>query len=133
MLSNVIEDGLGSLKGTTVKIHIDPEAKPKFHKARTVPHALKEKVGQELDRLEREHVIEQVQFLDWATPIVPIVKKDGSVQICGDYKTTINQAAKTDTYPHPRIEDIFMSLSGGTAFFFFKVGFGACVFAASSR
>ena len=81
-----------------------------------MPHALKEKVGQELDRLERERVIERVQFSDWATPIVPIVKKDGSVRICGNYKTMINQAAKTDTYPLPRIEDIFMSLSGGTAF-----------------
>ena len=82
-----------------MKIHIDSEAKPKFPKARTVPHALKEKVGQECDGLEREHVIERVQFSNWATPIVPIGKKDGSVQICGDYKTTINQAVKTHLLP----------------------------------
>ena len=34
----------------------------------------------------------------------------------GDYKVTINLAAKTDTYPLPKIEDLFASLSGGKLF-----------------
>ena len=38
------------------------------------------------------------------------------MRICGDYKLTVNQAAKTDTYPLPRIEDLFASLSGGLTF-----------------
>ena len=42
----------------------------------------------ELERLEREGVIEPVQFSDWAAPIVPVVKRDGSIWICGDYKVT---------------------------------------------
>ena len=71
---------------------------------------------QELDRLVKDGVIEAVQFSDWAAPIVPVVKKDGSVRICGDYKVTVNQVAKTDTYPLPRIEDLFASLAGGTSF-----------------
>ena len=70
----------------------------------------------ELDRLERHHILERVQFSNWAAPIVPVVKQDGSVGICGDYKLTVNQAAKTDTYPLPRIEDLFASLSGGKSF-----------------
>ena len=45
-----------------------------------------------------------------------MVKKDGSVHICTDYKLTINQAAKTDTYPLPIIHDLFASLSGGMTF-----------------
>ena len=49
-------------------------------------------------------------------PIVPVIKSDGTVRICGDYKVTLNCAAKTDTYPLPKIEDIFASLSGGKLF-----------------
>ena len=44
------------------------------------------------------------------------MKKDGSIQICGDYKRTVNSAAIVDCYPLPKIEDIFASLSGGKTF-----------------
>ena len=55
-------------------------------------------------------------FADWAAPIVPIVKEDGTVRICGDYKLTVNQASKLESYPVPRVEDLFASLSGGRLF-----------------
>ena len=77
---------------------------------------MRQKVELELERLERAGVIEPVQFSDWAAPIAPVVKTDGSIRICGDYKLTVNQVTKLDTYPLPRIEDLFASLSGGQAF-----------------
>ena len=43
------------------------------------------------------------------------MKKDGRVRICGDYKVTVNRAAKLDKYPIPRIE-LFASLAGGKTF-----------------
>ncbi len=55
-------------------------------------------------------------FSEWAAPIVPVVKRDGNVRICGDYKLIVNTVLKTDPYPLPRIEDIFASLSGGKTF-----------------
>lgn len=55
-------------------------------------------------------------YSEWAAPIVPVVKRDGNVRICGDYKLTVNAVSKTDPYPLPRIEDIFASLSGGKTF-----------------
>ena len=45
-----------------------------------------------------------------------MVKQDGNILICGDYKLTINAVAKTDPYPLPRIKDIFATLSGGKLF-----------------
>ena len=71
----------------------------------------------ELQNLEKQKIIEPVQFSHWAAPIVPIVKADGhSIRICGDYKTTVNRAAKLDKYPIPRIEDLYAQLSGGKTF-----------------
>ena len=69
-----------------------------------------------MERLLKDGVIEQVQFSEWAAPVVLVLKKDNSVRLCGDYKVTINQVAKTDTYPLPRIDDLFASLAGGTCF-----------------
>jgi len=73
-------------------------------------------VEEELSRLETSGVIKPVQFTKWAAPIVPVVKQDGSFRVCGNYKVTVNEVAKTDTYPLPKIEDLFASLSGGKQF-----------------
>ena len=70
----------------------------------------------ELDRLEKVGVIEKVQFSAWAAPIVSILKRDGSLRICGDYKLTVNKAAIVDKYPLPRIEDILSSLGNAKVF-----------------
>ena len=45
-----------------------------------------------------------------------VVKKDRRMRICGDYKVTINRAAKLDKYLNPRIEELFASLAGGKTF-----------------
>ena len=106
----VFEDKLGKVEGFEAKFHINPDVQPRFHKARPVPYALQPKVEASLRKLEADGVIKPVQFSQWAAPIVPVLKPDGSVRICGDYKVTLNQAAKTDTYPLPKIEDLFTSL-----------------------
>ena len=64
----------------------------------------------------KEGVIQPVTHSDWAAPVVPVVKCDGSVRLCGDYKITVNKIAKFDSYPLPRIDDLFASLSGGRTF-----------------
>ena len=47
-------------------------------------------------------ILEPVQFSEWATPVVPILKGDGSIRLCGDYKVTVNRETKVDTYPFVR-------------------------------
>ena len=109
----VFQERLGKLKGYKAKITLDPQATPHFWKARPVPYALKAKVEEELDSLTAEDIIEPRQFADWAAPIVPILKGDQTVRICGDFKQTINQASKLDRYLIPKIEDLF---ARGTCF-----------------
>ena len=85
-------------------------AQPKFLKARPLPYALHDRVDLELDRLEQDGILTKVSHSDWATPVVPIPKKDGSVCIGGDFKVTVNPQFKVDQYPLPCIDDIFASL-----------------------
>ncbi|XP_028304146.1 uncharacterized protein K02A2.6-like [Gouania willdenowi] len=114
--TDVFKDELGTLRGTTVKLSVDTNAQPRFCKPRTVPYAMKAKVEAELDRLQKLGVIEPVEFSNWAAPIVPVLKEDGQVRLCGDYKLTINQASQLDTYPLPKVEDLFATLAGGKTF-----------------
>ncbi|XP_056135399.1 uncharacterized protein K02A2.6-like, partial [Lampris incognitus] len=88
----------------------------KFCPPRNVPYALRSKVEAELTRLTDLGVISPVEHSDWATPVVPVNKKDGTVRLCGDFKVTLNQALCVDKYPIPRIEDLFASLAGGQRF-----------------
>ena len=104
--SSVFSPELGTSKGITATIQLDASAKPCFCKARTVPYSLKGKIEQELNRLVKQGVIEPITFSEWAAPIVPVLKKDGTVRICGDYKLSVNQASKVDSYPLPKIDDL---------------------------
>ena len=112
----VFQDELGLIKGVSAKIYVNSTARPQFYKPRSLPQVLRTKVEQELQRLEKMGVITQVQFANWAAPIVPVIKKDGSVRICGDYKVTINQATNVDSYPLPKIDDLLASLGLGKIF-----------------
>lgn len=66
----------------------------------------------ELQRLAEEKIIEPVQLAEWAAPIVPVKKPDGSIQICGGYKLTVNRASSVKQYPIPKVEDLFAQLPG---------------------
>ena len=66
--------------------------------------------------MEREGNIEKVEISDWATPIVPVMKPDGSVRICGDYKVTLNPHLQVPQYPISRAEESFHAVNGGKGF-----------------
>ncbi|XP_059159253.1 uncharacterized protein K02A2.6-like [Physella acuta] len=77
---------------------------------------MRNKIENELSRLESNGIIKKVDYSDWATPIVPVLKKDGSVRICGDYKATLNKQIELNRYPIPNIEEISLNLAGGDKF-----------------
>ncbi len=114
--SPLFRSELGTLQGGEAKIFIPQNTQPRFFKPRPVAYALKDKVEQELSRLQKEGVITPVQFSDWAAPIVPVIKSDGSIRICGDYSVTVNAVSKLDSYPLPRVDDLFTAMSGGKLF-----------------
>ena len=75
----VFRPELGTMKGIQAHLDVESTAQPKFHKPRPAPYALRTPIEQELKRLEETGVLERVAHADWAAPIVPVLKPDGSV------------------------------------------------------
>ena len=115
-LAQLLEEGLETLQGTKAKIHVEPTATPIFHEARPVPYALREEIELDVERIERAGTIEPVHYSEWATPIVPVMKSDDTVRVCGDYKLTVNKVSKLDGYPIPKLDDMNTKLVGGQTF-----------------
>ena len=81
---------LGTVQGVEAKIYVDTQEKPRYFKSRSPPFALKEKIERELDTLVLEGTVTHVEFTEWATPIVPIVKSYKTVRICCAYEVKVN-------------------------------------------
>ena len=107
---DVFKDELGELRNYTAPLRVDPNTKPIFSKARHVPYALQEKVDKEVDRLESLGIIEPIQYPEWAAPIVVVLKTDQSIHLWADYKMTVNRYTNLDSYPIPKIEDLYTKL-----------------------
>ncbi|CAK1600392.1 unnamed protein product [Parnassius mnemosyne] len=114
--SEVFADELGRFSGGRVSIHLRQGARPVFMRARPLAYALREPVERALEQLVRDGVLTPVERSDWATPIVPVLKKDGNIRICADYKLTLNKVLEVDRYPLPRIDDLLSRLHGGERF-----------------
>ena len=112
----VFGEDRGHLRHTKGHLHLVEGATPRFCKARPLPYALRDKVATELDRLEHDGILTKVSWSEWATPVVSVPKKDGSVRICGDFKVSLNKQLRVDQYPLPRVDDVFASLAGGQRF-----------------
>lgn len=109
---NVFKDDLGLLQEYKATLQMKDGAKPKFYKPRTIPYGIKEKVKTEINRLTHIGILRPVNFSNYSTPIVPVLKNDGSIRICGDYKVTINPLLQVDQHPMPNTRDILATLNG---------------------
>lgn len=97
-------------------MEVTENAKPIFFQPRQIPLALKSKVEDELNRLIELNIIEPVEYSEWGTTIVPLIKKDMTIRICGDFKITLNKFLKIDRQPLPRFEDVAEILAGSNIF-----------------
>ncbi|PAA73574.1 hypothetical protein BOX15_Mlig008794g1 [Macrostomum lignano] len=107
---------LGKYNGPPVSLNMKPDAQPRFMKARNLPFALKDKVESQLNREIEQGILVPVQHSEYASPVVPVLKSDGSVRVCADFKQTVNPNVEPDSYPLPRIEELFAKLTGGRLF-----------------
>ena len=91
---------------------LTPSTYPSFAKpSQYLPFGQREAVVKEFERLEREGIMEPVPYTDWKSPVVTVVKEDGSLRLCRDYRRSVNRA-RVDQYPLPPVSDMFAQLSG---------------------
>ena len=67
---NVVNCLLRGMKGLEAHIIKRGDTQPAFKKAHRVPYALKEQVGNELDKLQKHGVTKTRNRSCWASPIV---------------------------------------------------------------
>ena len=72
------------MKGIKAKIQMDRKASPVYVRTRPVPYGLRNAVDAAIDKLLETGTNEPVQNVEWVTLIVPVVKQDKSIRICGD-------------------------------------------------
>ncbi|PIO74254.1 hypothetical protein TELCIR_03744 [Teladorsagia circumcincta] len=97
-------------------LYLKPDAYPVFIKKRPVPYASVPLLDAEIDRLVAQDVISAVDHSQWAAPIVVARKANGSIRLCADFSTGLNDALQLHRHPLPTAEDVFTKLNGGTVF-----------------
>ena len=110
------ENPQSKVKGKLAHLVLKKDAVPKFLPARTVPIAIEKQVDAEIEKMVKQGYWTPVSQSKWATPLVPVHKKDGGVRICGDYKPTVNTQIEIAHHPLPTVELITSKLSGNTVF-----------------
>ena len=77
----------------------------------------------EVEKLLHVGFIYPVPLTDWVSNIVPIMKKQGTIKVCIDYRD-VNQACPKDNYPTPFIDEIIDECVGCEIFSFMDGFFG---------
>ena len=81
---------------------------------RRTPLAARREIAMQFKKMQDQGVI-QPSCSPWASPVVLVRKKDGTMRFCIDYRQ-LNQATKPDVFPLPRISDLLDQI--GKAQFF---------------
>ncbi|XP_055604793.1 uncharacterized protein K02A2.6-like [Uranotaenia lowii] len=103
---------MGLCNKSPVRLVLKGNPKPIFRPKRPVAYSMEALVEAKLLRLQELEIIKPVNFSDWAAPIVVVRKPNGSVRICADFSTGLNDVPEPNQYPLPLPEDILARMSG---------------------
>ena len=88
--------------------------RPVCSPARRLPYSQREEIDNQIDTLlEKKYIVPSTS--PYASPIVPVLKKDGSIRMCVDYRK-LNKQTVPCNYPVARLEDLFEGVSGCDTF-----------------
>ncbi|KAK3720685.1 hypothetical protein QZH41_003450 [Actinostola sp. cb2023] len=82
--------------------------------ARRLPMQRREEAEQQVQKMLKDGIAEP-SASPWASPIVLVRKRDGSMRFCVDYRK-LNEVTVKDSYPLPTIDSCFDALSGSKLF-----------------
>ena len=90
-------------------IKLEPGFRPNPPTPYRVPHKLQPEVARQMSDLLGQDRIE-VSTSDFAHPIVCVIKKNGEVRVCCDFRH-VNSATVMDRYPMPHLESLLDEIS----------------------
>lgn len=93
-----LDSNSSKIKKIQARLTFKDNTRPVFLKARKVPFTLIPLVKKEIERLENAGILEKINTSAWAIPIVPMLKKDGTVRLCGDFSVTLNKYLLVDEH-----------------------------------
>eukprot|EP00253_Pinus_taeda_P024659 PITA_24659 len=94
-----------------------PDAKPVWQRLRQIHTRKAAAIKAEVEKLLKAGFIYPIPLTDWVSNIVPINKKQGTIQICIYYRD-INRAYPKDNYPTPYTDQIIDDCAGSEMFSF---------------
>ncbi|CAB3983765.1 retrotransposon-like family member retr-1 [Paramuricea clavata] len=108
-------EGIGTPPGE-YEIKIEEPVSPTIHPPRRIPHMLKDKVKDELNRMEARGIITKVeQPTKWVNPMVVLKKPNDDVRICLD-PVDLNKVIQREHYPLKTVEEVAASLGNANIF-----------------
>ena len=82
--------------------------------SRRVPFSVRGEIHKMVGDMLEAGVVQE-SLSPWASPIVLVKKKDGSLRFCVDYRR-LNAVTRKDVFPLPRIDDLLDQLKGKSVF-----------------
>ena len=99
------------------EIKMYPDVKPVRQRLRQVHPKKATAIKAEVEKLLHASFIYPVPLTDWVSNIGPVMKKQGTIRVCVDYRD-VNQACPKDNYPTPFIDQIIDECAGCEIFSF---------------
>ena len=110
--------GIGKIPDDKVNLHIDKTVQPTIQKAHKIPFTMRDKLSQELHRLESLDIIESVTGpTSWVSPVACFPKPNNpdQIRLCIDMRIP-NKAILRERHPSPTTEDLIEKLNGAAYF-----------------
>lgn len=107
--------GLGKIP-FEYKIQLKKDAVPVIKPVRRVPEAIKPKLRETLNRMEKLGIITEVtKPTDWVNDLIIVEKRDGSLRLCLS-PLELNKYVKREVFQIPTVEDLTANMSGKSVF-----------------
>jgi len=94
-----------------LRLPIHPDKKPVKQTPRRFAPQVLSKIKGEIERLLRSKFIRTARYVEWLANIVPVIKKNGTLRVCIDFRD-LNNATPKDEYPMP-VEEMLVDSAAG--------------------
>lgn len=93
------------------KIPLKPDAKPFQQKLRRINPVLLPIIEKQIEKLLDAKIISPLRYSEWILNLVPVMKKDGEIRLCVDFRN-LNKLSLKDNYPLQKMDQLLQKVSG---------------------